>query len=146
TMNNRSSVIRRPRLALCGLLVAAASLFAVPGGAVGTRGFQLSSIEDFKGGDLTGVSIDSNGNVRAGLNLGAIPIPDANQARSALVVGESVLVGTGNEGKIFRITGGKSELAATTGTWVITSMVTGWNGDVYAASYPDGKIFKLSPG
>jgi hypothetical protein len=144
-MNNRSE-IHRPRIALGALLVAAASLFAVPGAAVGTRSFQLSSIEDFKGGDLTGVSIDSNGNVRAGLNLGSIPIPDASQARSALVVGESVLIGTGNDGKIYRITGGKYELAATTGTWVVTSMVTGWNGDVYAATYPDGKVFKLSPG
>ncbi len=126
------------------LLVVAAALLAPHAAAVGTRSFQLGSLDDFKGGDLTGVSVDSNGNVHAGLNLGALPIPDASTVRSALVVGDAVLLGTGSEGKIFRVAGGKYELFATTGAWVETSMVVGWNGDVYASTYPDGKVFKMS--
>jgi hypothetical protein len=143
-MNNRLA-LHRPRRVVYALL-AAASLLAAPAAAVGTRSFQLSSIEDFKGGDLTGVSVDSNGNVRAGLNLGSLAVPEAESVRSALAVGDAVLLGTGNSGKIFRVAGGKYELAATTDEWVVTSMVTGWNGDVYAATYPDGKVFKVAAG
>ena len=54
---------------------------------MGTRSFQLSSLDDFKGGDLTGVSVDSNGNVRAGLNLGSLPIPEASSVWSSVDAG-----------------------------------------------------------
>src|SRR5262249_24933239 len=135
TMNNRPALVT-PRRALGALFVAAASLFAVPGAAVGTRSFTLASNDDFKGGDLTGVSIDSTGTVRAGLNLGSMPIPEASLGASALVVGDAVLVGTGTDGKIFRVSGGRHELLATTGAWTISSMVVGWNGDVFAGSVP----------
>jgi hypothetical protein len=133
------------RLALVALLVVAATLPSAPAEAVGTRSFNLTSIDDFKGGDLTGVSVDATGTLRAGLNLGSIPI-DASSATSAVVVGDAVLVGTGTDGKIFRVAGGKEELAATTGAWAVSSLVVGWNGDVFAGSLPDGKIFKIAPG
>ncbi len=142
TMNNRPAL---PRRAAVALLVAASSLLAVPAAAVGTRSFTLTSIDDFKGGDLTGVSIDSTGTLRAGYNLGSLAIPEASAAASALLVGESVLIGTGTDGKIYRVGGGKYELAATTGAWAVSSMVVGWNGDVYAGSLPDGKVFKIAP-
>jgi hypothetical protein len=135
------------RIALIALLAAAAaSSLTIPAHAVGTRSFSLSSIDDFKGGDLTGVSVDSTGTLRAGFNLGAVPIPEASSAASALVIGEAVLVGTGTDGKIFRVSGGREEVAATTGAWAVTSLVAGWNGDVFAGTLPDGKVFKMSPG
>ncbi len=143
-MNNRLVPVSA-RLALGALLVAAASLFAGPSAAVGTRTFALSSIDDFKGGDLTGVSVDSTGNVRAGLNLGAVPIPEASSVWSSAVVGDAVLLGTGSDGKVFRVAGGKYELAATTGQMAVSSMVVGFNGDVYAGTFPEGKVFKVSP-
>ena len=136
-MNNRLVLVT------LGALLASAAIFASPARAVGTRSFALGSMEDFKGGDLTGVSVDSTGTVRAGYNLGSLAIPEASAAASALTVGDVVLLGTGTDGKIYRVGGGKYELAATTGSWAVTSMVVGWNGDVYAGSLPDGKVFKL---
>jgi hypothetical protein len=134
------------RLAMVALSVAAVWISAAPAGAVGTRSFELKSLEDFKGGDLTGVSVDANGNVRAGLNLGSIPIPDASSVWSSAVVGDAVLLGTGSDGKVFRVTGGKAELAATTGQMAVSSMVVAWNGDVYAGTFPEGKIYKVGAG
>ncbi len=142
-MNNRLRSLS-PRLALGALLAAATSLLAGGVAAVGTRSFSLSSIDDFKGGDLTGVSVDSSGSVRAGLNLGAVPVPDASSVWSSAVVGDAVLLGTGSEGKIFRVAGGKYNLAATTGQMAVSSMVVGFNGDVYAGTFPDGKVFKVN--
>ncbi|HEY4120578.1 MAG TPA: WD40 repeat domain-containing protein, partial [Byssovorax sp.] len=127
------------------LLAAAAAAIAGDARAVGTRMFQLESLDDFKGGDLTGVSIDSNGYVRAGLNLGATPMPDAAAVWSAVEAPDgSVLLGTGNDGKVFRANGGRVDLVATTGEMAVSAMAIGYGGDVFLGTFPDGKIFKIS--
>jgi hypothetical protein len=136
--------LRSPRRALAALVLAAASILAVPAGAVGTRSFQLTTLDDFKGGDLTGVSVDANGNLHAGLNLGSIAIPEASSAWSAALLGDgAVLVGTGSDGKIFRVNGGRAELAATTGQMAVSALAVGWNGDAYAGTFPEGKVFRV---
>lgn len=128
------------------LAALALAALAAPAGAVGTRSFQLHSIDDFKGGDLTGVSVDSNGNVRAGLNLGSVPIADATSVWSSAVLADgTVLLGTGNDGKVYRIAGGKAEVAATTGQMAVSSMVVADDGTVYAGTFPEGKIYKINP-
>lgn len=137
---------RRPT-ALGLLLGAAVGLAALPAGAVGTRTFTLDTLDDFKGGDLTGVSVDSNGYVRAGLNLGSVPIADANSVWSAAVLPDgAVLLGTGNEGKIYRAAGGQVTLAALTGQMAVSAMVVAWNGDVIAGTFPEGKLYRLPGG
>ena len=142
-----------PRRALAAFvaavsLAAGVSLLAAgPAAAVGTRSFLLTSLDDFKGGDLTGVSVDSSGNVRAGLNLGSLPIPEASSVWSSALLGDgTVLLGTGSEGKIFRVGGGKAELAATTGQMAVSSMAVAWNGEVIAGTFPEGKLFKVPAG
>lgn len=131
--------------AIGALAVTVTSLVVAPAGAVGTRSFQLDSIDDFKGGDLTGVSVDSSGNLRAGLSLGALPIADASSVWSSVVLGDgAVLLGTGNDGKVFRVRGGKAEEAATTGQMAVSAMAKAWNGDVILGTFPEGKLFKIS--
>jgi hypothetical protein len=138
---------RPPKRALAALLVTAACSVAHAAGAVGTRTFHLDTLDDFKGGDLTGVSIDSSGSVRAGLTLGATPIPDATSIWSAVEASDgSIFLGTGNEGKVFRVSGGRAELTATTGQLAVSSMAVAWNGDVILGTFPDGKIFKIGAG
>lgn len=138
------------RRALAALFVAAAASITVasgPASAVGTRSFLLTSLDDLKGGDLTGVSVDSSGNVRAGLNLGALPITEASSVWSSALLGDgTVLLGTGSEGKVFRVGGGKAEVAATTGQMAVSSMAVAWNGDVVAGTFPEGKLFKVPAG
>jgi hypothetical protein len=120
---------------------------SAPAGAVGTRTFLLDTLDDLKGGDLTGVSVDSNGNVRAGLTLGSTPLTDAASVWSALVLPDgAVLLGTGNEGKIFKVSGGQVTLVATTGEMAVSALALAWNGDVIAGTFPEGKLFKLPKG
>lgn len=115
--------------------------------AVGTRTFVLDSLDDLKGGDLTGVAIDSGGNVRAGFTLGATQLPDASSIWSALVLPDgAVLLGTGNEGKIFRVQNGQVTLVATTGEMAVSALALAWDGDVIAGTFPEGKLFKLPKG
>src|SRR6185295_15489404 len=125
-------MMKKPRhaRALGALAVTIVSLLVAPAGAVGTRNFQLNSLDEFKGGDLTGVSIDSNGNVRAGLSLGSLPIPDASSVWSSVELADgSVLLGTGSDGKVYRVTAGKSEEAATTAQMAVSAMAIAWNGE-----------------
>jgi hypothetical protein len=142
---------QRP-LSIAKHLTAALALGAVitasaPAAAVGTRTFDLSNIDDLSAGDLTGVAVDGRGFVRAGLQLGKTPIDDAQAAWASVLVGDgSVLVGTGNEGKIMRVSGAQVSLAAKTGQMGVSAMAVAWNGDVIAGSFPNGKLYRLPKG
>lgn len=143
----RSTYASSARLILGALVVSAASLAPSLAGAVGTRTFQLDSLSDLKGGDMTGVSADSNGNLSAGLTLGSTPIPDASSIWSSVVLPDgSVLLGTGNDGKIYRVSGAQVTLVATTGQMAVSALAIAWNGDVIAGTFPEGKLFKLPGG
>src|SRR5688572_32788282 len=115
--------------------------------AVGTRRFELSRGKDFQGGDLKGVAIDSTGRVHAGLNLGALPLAEAQSVWSALPRPDgSLLLGTGNEGKLLEVRAGKTRVLAETKALVVTSLVEGWNGDVFLGTLPAGEIMRWSGG
>ena len=90
---------KTPRRVALGSLILSLLALSEPSRAVGTRRFELQKGKDFQGGDLKGVAIDSAGRVHAGLNLGAVPLADAQAIWSALPRPDgSVLLGTGNEG------------------------------------------------
>jgi hypothetical protein len=140
----RSSVRSSLAALFAAVSLAAVSIASGPAGAVGTRSFQLTSLDDFKGGDLTGVSVDASGNVRAGLNLGSLPITEASSVWSSVLLGDgAVLLGTGSDGKVFRVAGGKAEVEATTGQMAVSSLAVAWNGEVIAGTFPEGKLFKV---
>lgn len=129
------------------LFALSALLAAPPAGAVGTRTFQLDSLDDFKGGDFAGASVDSNGNLRAGLALGATPLKDAQSVWSSVVLPDgAVLLGTGNEGKVYKVSNGQVSVAATTGQMAASAMAIAWGGDVIVGTFPEGKLFKLPGG
>ncbi len=126
-----------------GIAVALAS----PARAVGTRTFDLDTLDEFSGGDLEGVAVGSDGVVRAGLKLGDVRVPGATTIFSALARADgSVLLGTSPGGKVMKVAGDQvTELADTKETGV-TSLVEDGRGNVYAATFPDAKIFKVSQG
>ncbi|KYF82896.1 hypothetical protein BE20_57760 [Sorangium cellulosum] len=145
-LSSRPHALSSPRRLLAAVL-AAAGLVALPAHAVGTRSFELKSLEDLKGGDLTGVSVDSNGIVRAGLTLAATPLPDATSVWSSVVLPDgTVLLGTGNEGKIYSVSGGRVTLAATTGQMAVSALALAFDGDVIAGTFPEGKLYRLPRG
>jgi hypothetical protein len=129
---------------LLATVVAAAGIAVVaPADAVGTRRFELDSQEDFLSGDLRGVSVDSQGHVRAGWNLGTLTIAAANTVFSSLTLNDgSVLLGTGNAGKVLKVNGGQVTEYADTKQLAVTSLVTDGK-SVFAATLPGGKIFKI---
>ena len=126
--------------------LALATLLAIApaANAVGTRTFELNTLDELSGGDLKGTTVDSLGRVRAGFELGALSVGDASAIWSILLQGDgSVLLGTGNTGKIFRAAGGQVSPFAETSQLAVTSLVTGFNKAVFAATIPNGRILRL---
>jgi hypothetical protein len=133
------------RLPLLGAL--AGAFFASEGSAVGTRRFDLQTADDFKGGDLKGVAVDSTGKVRAGFDLGAVTIADGTAIWSLLPRPDgSVLLGTGNDGKLVEVKNGAAKVVAETRALVVTSLVEAWGGTVVLGTLPDGKVMKWERG
>ncbi len=121
--------------------------FASSVGAVGTRRFVLEQGSDFKGGDLTGVAIDSSGRVRAGLELGHVALDQAPVVWCALLRDDkSLLLGTGQEGKMLEYRGDRVVATHETGGLVVTSIVEAWAGSVIVASLPQGKLWRFERG
>jgi hypothetical protein len=107
--------------------VSVATSGAASATAVGTRRLTLDKEADFKGGDLKGVAVDSHGSVRTGLDLGAVPVAEAATIWAALPQKDgSVLLGTGNEGKLLKLQNGAVSVLAETSALAITSLANAW--------------------
>jgi DNA-binding beta-propeller fold protein YncE len=142
--------MKRSRLFSC-LCLGLSVLSPVLAHAVGTRRFVLDEGADFKGGDLEGVAIDTAGGVRAGLSLGTTPISQAVTIWSALAMRDgSLLLGTGNDGKLVKVAGGTSSVVGETKALAVTALAEAWGGKVVVGGLPDGKLWtferdKLTP-
>lgn len=142
-MTQKTSLLSRRALRVAASALAlSAALVAQHAHAVGTRTFEMSSQDDFLGGDLRGVAVDSLGRVHAGWNLGSLTLTGATSVLSALALPDgSVLLGTAPNGKILRVAGGQSSEWASTDQMGVTAMVTDGT-NVYAATLK-GKIWKV---
>ena len=139
--------MRHMRLALAAAIAVVPFFVTNDAEAVGTRTFVLDTLDKMSGGDMKGVSVGSDGNVRAGFTLGNAPVPDAAAVFAVAQLADgSTLIGTSPNGKVYRAVGETVSLYAETGALAVTSIVQAKSGAVYAATMPDGKIFKLSQG
>ncbi len=144
-VNSHMHVTQKSTLPVLAFLLA--SLITSAGQAVGTRHFSLQTGEDFEGGDLKGVAVDSAGAVRAGFNLGAIPLTKATTVWDALRTPDaSLLLATGNEGALLQLRGQVVTVAGETKALAVTSLATLKSGAVALGTLPDGKIMKFEGG
>src|SRR5512145_714165 len=124
-----------------------ALLAASAASGVGTRRFVLEQGSDFKGGDLKGVAVDSSGLVRAGLEVNHVPVEQVPVIWSALARDDrTLLLGTGQEGKLLEYRGDRVVSSYETGGLVITSIVEAWAGTVILSSLPEGKLWRFERG
>ncbi len=118
--------------------------------AVGTRTFELDSLEELSGGDLAGVSVGSDGIVRAGWTLGKVPLPDDAGTTATCMVelpDGSVLVGTGPSagGKVVRVLGDRATIFADTKESAVVSLAVDKKGTAFAAT-TSNKIYRIGQG
>src|SRR5437868_3914092 len=131
----------------CSRLLAAAAvaaLFVPPLHASSPKFFQAATQNESLKGDVENLSIDAHGQLTLGpvtelvyetsapFLWSMIPAPDG-----------SLFVGTGNEGKVFRIDPqGKGSLFFDSAELEAHAVAAAPNGGIYVGTSPDGKIYK----
>jgi len=121
------------------LMLASATVFAVT-----TEVFHLKSIEDYLGGEVRGIEIGGEGYLMPGpaLERQELKLPSV---WSCLAHSNGrMFVGAGNSGAIFLKEGKSYKKVLDTGALAASALVEGNNGDVYIATVPGGKIFRMN--
>jgi sugar lactone lactonase YvrE len=112
--------------------------------AVSTRQFSLDSAGVLSAGKLEGVAVLSRGAVVPSVGVRRIGLQDTGVARSLLTRADGTsFVGSGNQGKIFKVVGDVSSLFAETKELLVTSLAEDASGTLYAGTLPHGKIFAI---
>jgi WD40 repeat protein len=132
----------RFRLLLTTAFVAGA-LVAVHGSS--PKFFQAATQSDFLKGDVENLSIDNHGQLTLGPVTELVYETSAPFLWSMVAAPDGTLfVGTGNEGKVFRVDQqGKGSLFFDTTELEVHALALAPNGGLYVATSPDGKIYKV---
>jgi len=128
------------------LRIAAVTLLFVPAAfAVQPQFWRVSTAEEFLAGESKGVAVTSRGELRpapSAMKLASVSDPFVlSQVRD----GEgNIFIGTGNEGKVYRVAGGTAKQIFKAAEPEIYSML--WHkGQLLVASSPNGKIYRVDP-
>lgn len=109
--------------------------------------WSVSSRADVLKGDARNVSIDSNGAVTLSPRLTEVYKTEQPYIwSSAIDNAGNVYLGTGGDGKIFKVTpNGAGSLFTDLTELNVTAVVIGQSGDLFAATSPDGKVYRIDP-
>lgn len=113
--------------------------------AVAPQFWRVHSIEDFLAGDIEGFAVTSRGELRAGPSLTKVAsISDPFVLSQAAAPNGDRFFGTGNAGKVYRLRGTEmKEIFKAPEPEVYA--VAFHDGSVYAATSPNGKIYRVDP-
>ena len=96
-------------------------------------------------GDAEGVSINENGTISLAPKLAEMFKTEQPYVWSSAVdAGGSVFLGTGSDGKIYRVdTGGNGKLFADLNELNVSALAIGKAGELFAGTSPDGKVYRV---
>lgn len=131
------------RLTLVLLLAAAA---APPLRAAQPQFWRIEGARDFLEGDVQGLSVDSDGRVRLAPASRVLHDPEVPNVWCAVADAKGTLyLGTGNDGKVFKVDGGKGALFFDAPELEVHALALGPDGRLYAGTSPDGKVYAVEP-
>ncbi|MCA9602955.1 MAG: hypothetical protein KC417_13060, partial [Myxococcales bacterium] len=137
-------MVRRSTFVGCAAVVA--SFLFVPAVALGgsTRSFEVDDADAFGKGEIDGASVSSSGTLRMGVSKERVALDKINVAWCALQRKDgSLLVGTGNEGRVYRVSGKDVSIYAETKQLLVTALAEGPDGAVYASTLPEARGFRI---
>jgi hypothetical protein len=124
-----------------GLCLAAAAIGSE------TRIWVSDTASDFSTGEARGVSVTGDGGLVLSQNLQPVAgISEAAIYGGAEAKDGTVYLGTGDSGKILRVSGSRAETAATLPEKEVTALVIGPDGALYAGASPGGNVYRIPPG
>jgi len=141
----------RPALALAiGVCMAGASALLAPrpASAATVKIWATDSAAEFSLGEARGVSVTADGALVAGRSLAKVEgVSEAVLFVAAQGKNGELFVGTGDSGKVLRVTaGGAVETWATLPEQEVTAIAFGPDGIVYAGGSPGGKVYRIEKG
>lgn len=128
------------------LILLVGAVVAVPLAGVQTAFWQTGTFDELLRGTLRGVTLSEGGE----LQLAPEPLSVFNpeEAMALSIASDShhnVYIGTGNQGKVFRVDQNlKGSLLFKAPEPEIFALAVGPDGDLYAGSSPEGKIYRLT--
>jgi hypothetical protein len=133
----------KKRVLISALLMA---IFAVNSPASEPSIWSVSSRSEVLKGDANGVSIDQNGVLTLAPRLTEVFKSEQAYIWSSLIdQAGNVVLGTGGDGKIFKVgPDGKGALFADLSELNVSALAIGRNGDIFAGTSPDGKVYRIS--
>jgi sugar lactone lactonase YvrE len=110
--------------------------------------WSVNSRADVLKGDSRGVSIDDNGVISLAPKLTETYRTEQPFVwASAIDAAGNVYLGTGGDGKIFRVdTSGKGTMFADLAELNVSALAVGSRGEIFAATLPDGKVYQINAG
>lgn len=105
----------------------------------------VSSRSDILKGDARNVSIDANGAVTLAPRLAEVYKTEQPYIwSSAIDASGNIYLGTGGDGKIFKVNpSGSGSLFTDLTELNVTALAIGQNGEIFAATSPDGKVYRI---
>lgn len=126
------------------LAVAFVTIAHAEASAGSARFFRIEGAAAFGAGELDGLAVDSDGRLRLAPASKALGDAEAPYVWSMAVsqTGQ-VFLGTGNDGKIMRVDGGKAAVFFDSAELQVTSLAFGPDGRLYAGTSPDGRVYAV---
>ena len=132
------------RHSLAGLLAVACLAAPAVARAAQPQFWQLEGARDFLDGETEGLSVDSEGRVRLAPATRVLQDPEAPYVWSLARQADGRLyVGTGNDGKVYRVEGGKASLLFDAPELEVHALAIGKDGRLYVGTAPDGKVYTI---
>jgi hypothetical protein len=121
---------------------------AVPLGAATVKIWVCDSAAEFSAGEARGVSVSADGTLYAGHSLEKVEgVAEAVLFAAAEGKGGELFVGTGDSGRILRVSsGGKVDVYATLNEQEVTALRIGPDGALYAGGSPGGRVYRIEKG
>jgi len=128
-------------------LLILALFFSSPLRAVETAFWQVGSFEEFLQGTLANVSLDTAGALHLAPGSRVIFNPEEALALSLARDGKGqIYVGTGHQGKVFRVDAKQnSTLLFTAREPDVFALAVGPDGSLYVGTSPEGKVYRITP-